>query len=85
MQQMVDIWTSFARTFDPNPDPAFLRAKGFSDSVAQFEKMSKWEPVTSRNVNGKPLRQLQAPSSSMVEFKEKEQCEFLGFPLDFFG
>ena len=84
MQQMVDVWTSFARTFNPNPDPAYLRAKGFPDTAAQFEKMSKWEPVTKDNVNWKPLRQLQW-DSFMTGFREKEQCGFLGFPLTFYG
>ncbi|KAK7682772.1 hypothetical protein QCA50_014155 [Cerrena zonata] len=84
MQQTVDIWTSFAHTHNPNPDPAFLIAKGFPDNAAQFKAMSKWEPVTIENVNGKPLRQLQSPSF-MTEFREKEQCEFLGFPLAFYG
>lgn len=85
MQQTVDIWTSFARTFNPNPDPAFLLAKGFPDSAAQFKSLSKWDPVTKDNVqHGKPLRQLEWPSS-MTVFKEQEQCEFLGFPLDFYG
>ena len=84
MQQMVDVWTSFARTFNPNPDPAYLRAKGFPDTAAQFEKMSKWEPVTKDNINGKPLRLLQW-DSFMTDFREKEQCGFLGFPLAFYG
>ncbi|KAK7682771.1 hypothetical protein QCA50_014154 [Cerrena zonata] len=84
MQQSVDIWTSFARTFNPNPDPAFLIAKGFPDTAAQFKAMSKWEPVTTKNVNGKPLRQLQSPSF-MSDFREQAQCEFLGFPLTFYG
>lgn len=84
MQQMVDIWTSFARTFNPNPDPAFLIAKGFPETAAQFKQMSKWEPVTKRNINGKPLRQLESPSF-MIDFKERAQCEFLGFPLTFYG
>ncbi|KAK7682729.1 hypothetical protein QCA50_014112 [Cerrena zonata] len=84
MQQSVDIWTSFARTFNPNPDPAFLIAKGFSETASQFKAMSKWEPVTTSNINGEPLRQLQSPSF-MIDFKERAQCEFLGFPLTFYG
>ncbi|CAL1710040.1 unnamed protein product [Somion occarium] len=72
MQQMVDIWTSFSRTFNPNPDLAFLIAKGFRESAAQLARQSRWNPVTEFNVNSKPLRQLQWPSF-MTNFKEKEQ------------
>ncbi|KAI0073619.1 carboxylesterase from carbohydrate esterase [Panus rudis PR-1116 ss-1] len=84
MQEMVDIWTSFARTFDPNPDLAFLRAKGFSDTAQQFAQQSKWTPVTKNSVGKKVVRQLQFPSF-MTEFRELDQCGFLNFPVTFYG
>ena len=82
MKISLDTWTSFARTFDPNPDPAFLAARGFTDVAAQLATESKWLPVTARNVNTAPLRQLQW-GSFMREFKEGSQCDFLNFSLDF--
>ncbi|KAI0073618.1 carboxylesterase from carbohydrate esterase [Panus rudis PR-1116 ss-1] len=85
MQQIVDQWTSFARTFNPNPDPAFLEAKGFTSAAQQFAAMSRWDPVTMENINygGGAVRQLDWPSY-MMPFKDVEQCEFLGFPLTYF-
>ncbi|EMD35536.1 hypothetical protein CERSUDRAFT_75111 [Gelatoporia subvermispora B] len=81
MQVTLDSWASFARTFNPNPDPAFLKARGFSGTAALIAKQSPWEPVTHANVNDKPLRVLQVPSFMDV-FSEAEQCEFMGLPLE---
>ena len=83
MQRMVDIWSSFARTFNPNPDHAFLAARGFTSTIAQLAAEPKWEPVTKQNVLGAPLRELQF-QSTMLPFGSQAQCDFLGFPLDFF-
>ena len=86
MRRMVDIWSAFARTFDPNPDPRFLAARGFTDTLAQLAREERWAPVGERDlrVGGRPVRELQW-ESAMVPFGERAQCEFLGFPLDFFG
>ncbi|KAI0760186.1 carboxylesterase from carbohydrate esterase [Fomes fomentarius] len=84
MQRMVDIWTSFARTFNPNPDPRFLAARGFTGTLQQLAKEEKWQPVTKANLHGKPVRELQW-NSFMTPFGEQAQCDFLSFPLDFFG
>ncbi|RDX47285.1 carboxylesterase from carbohydrate esterase [Lentinus brumalis] len=84
MQRMVDIWSSFARTFDPNPDPAFLAARGFTGTAQQLSRESKWQPVTKKNLGGNPVRELQW-ESFMTPFGQQAQCEFLGFPLTFYG
>lgn len=84
MQRMVDIWSSFARTFNTNPDHAFLAARGFTGTAAQLAAEPQWEPVTRTNLHGAPLRELQF-QSAMLPFGQQDQCAFLGFPLDFFG
>ncbi|KAI0819941.1 carboxylesterase from carbohydrate esterase [Trametes gibbosa] len=85
MQRMVDIWSSFARTFDPNPDPRFLAARGFTGTAQQLARESKWQPVTRANLrSGAPVRELQW-ESFMTPFGAQTQCEFLGFPLTFYG
>jgi hypothetical protein len=35
-QSIMDYWTSFARTHDPNPDAAYLRARGYVNTTAQI-------------------------------------------------
>ncbi|KAI9067005.1 carboxylesterase from carbohydrate esterase [Trametes sanguinea] len=84
MQRMVDVWSSFARTFNPNPDPRFLAARGFTGTAQQLAKESKWEPVTKANLRGSPVRELQW-ESFMTPFGQLEQCQFLGFPITFYG
>ena len=84
MQRMVDVWSSFARTFNPNPDPGFLSARGFTSTAQQLAAQPKWEPVTKANLHGKPVQQLQW-ESVMMPFGQQDQCEFLGFPLTFYG
>ncbi|KZT04484.1 carboxylesterase from carbohydrate esterase [Laetiporus sulphureus 93-53] len=84
MQQMVDVWTSFVRTYDPNPDKAFLSARGYNTTLAMFEQESAWEAVSSQTLTNAPLRTLQW-QSFMGAFAEQEQCEFLGYPLDYYG
>ncbi|TBU26957.1 carboxylesterase from carbohydrate esterase [Dichomitus squalens] len=84
MQRIVDVWSSFARTFNPNPDPGFLAARGFTSTAQQLAAQRKWEPVTKANLHGKPVQQLQW-ESVMVPFGQQEQCEFLGFPLTYYG
>ena len=86
MQRMVDIWSSFARTYDPNPDPRFLAARGFTGTAAQLAREPRWAPVTNASLGplGRPLRELQW-ESVMLPFGNRERCEFLGFPLTFYG
>ncbi|KAI0739014.1 carboxylesterase from carbohydrate esterase [Daedaleopsis nitida] len=84
MQRMVDIWSSFARTFDPNPSPRFLAARGLTGTAQQLAREEKWQPVTKANLHANPVRELQWVSA-MTEFGDQAQCDFLGFPLTFFG
>lgn len=84
MQMSLDTWTAFARTFNPNPDPAFLRARGFTTSEVNFAKQEKWNPVTKSTIGEQPLRILEFPSK-MDGFRELPQCDFMGFSLNHFG
>ncbi|KAJ7648115.1 cholinesterase [Roridomyces roridus] len=78
-QITVDIWTSFARTFDPNPSPAFLAARGFSGTAAALKEWGLWQEAGS----SVPVRVLDWPSRGSA-WMEHEQCDLLGFPLDFY-
>lgn len=84
-QVIVDQWTSFARTFDPNPEPAFLEARGYTTTTEALKAWGAWEEVGAANRNGtNVLRLLDVPSSS-VEWLEQAQCDVLGFGLNFYG
>lgn len=80
----MDTWTAFGRTYNPNPDPSFLKSRGYTTSAAAFAKQSKWEQATKSSLRGTPLRILEVPSK-MDGFRELPQCDFLGFSLNHFG
>ncbi|KAF9070262.1 cholinesterase [Rhodocollybia butyracea] len=84
-QVIVDQWTSFARTFDPNPELAFLEARGYTTTTEALRAWGAWEEVGAANRNGtNVLRLLDVPSSN-IEWLEQAQCDVLGFGLDFYG
>lgn len=78
-QFILDSWTSFARSYNPNPDRRFLRARNYLNTIEAVEKSGAWEPARHRNM----VRQLQWPSKQ-VGFRDVEQCTALGFPLDLY-
>lgn len=82
-QFILDSWTSFARTYNPNPDPAFLKARGYTNTSMELERAGEWSPVTKSNVGKLAMRQLQWPSKQ-VDFRDVEQCEALGWPLEYY-
>lgn len=83
-QFTVDTWSAFARTYDPNPDPAYLEARGFANTTAELQRSgSKWMPVTSDSLT---LRLLEYPSSqeSFGIYDGQAECRALGFGIDYF-
>lgn len=79
-QFVLDSWTSFARTWDPNPDRGFLEARGFTNTSMELEGAGLWEPVKEGSFT---LRELQWPSYQ-AEFGHENQCGVLGYPLDYY-
>lgn len=79
-QFAVDSRTSFARTYNPNPDGGFLEARGYANSSLEMKIAGKWRPISGE---GLTMRQLQW-SSYQTEWPEQKQCEVLGLPLDYF-
>jgi len=80
MQLAVDYWAAFARTGDPNPDPAYLKARGHWHTLSQVEKTGIWEPVNA----AKPTMRLLQWNGGQIPFGEGEVCKALGAPLDVF-
>lgn len=79
-QMVVDAWASFARTFDPNPAPGFLAARGYSNTSAVLEAAGRWLPATSGNAT---LRALAWPPYQ-GPFREEAQCDALDLPLTYY-
>jgi carboxylesterase type B len=78
---MLDSFTAFARTRDPNPDAGFLAARGF-DSTSEALKASggRWEPTA----DGKTTMRVLDWPSYQAPFRELDQCEGLGLGLGYF-
>ncbi|KAF2019380.1 cholinesterase [Aaosphaeria arxii CBS 175.79] len=79
-QYIVDTWTAFARGGDPNPNMGFLRARGFLNTSSAIERTDPWLPV---QPGASTLRILDKDVRN-EGFRELEQCDVLGYPLDFF-
>ena len=74
---IVDYWTSFARTGNPNPNEAWLEARGYTSTIEQMD--GQWKPVTSQEQN---LRWLDwGAAEKTVGFQDLKQCEAIGVPL----
>lgn len=84
MQRMVDVWTSFARTYNPNPATEYLTVRGYNTTLAGLAAEAPWEQVTTSNFNTSALRTLQWTSIN-TGFAEQPQCDYLGYPLNYYG
>ncbi|KAI1376724.1 alpha/beta-hydrolase [Hypoxylon crocopeplum] len=80
-QFVVDAFSSFARSFNPNPDVGFLEARGYKSSLAEVRRAGEWRPSTSGGAM--TMRTLQWPSFQ-GPFPEATQCEALGLGLDYY-
>lgn len=78
-QFILDSWSSFARTADPNPDVGYLQARRYQSTQLELQRSGKWLPVEDGNWS---LRRLQWPSVQ-APFDELDQCTALGLPLDY--
>lgn len=82
-QYVLDSWTSFARTHDPNPDLAYLEAREYTNTSEAVRKAGTWKPVQ-KGGGGLTKRLLQRESVDLP-FGEVEQCRVLGLPLDYYA
>ncbi|KAH6715868.1 cholinesterase [Leptodontidium sp. MPI-SDFR-AT-0119] len=80
-QFILDSWASFARSYNPNPNKGLLKARGYTNTLKELEMAGEWKPV---RTGGQDMRQLQWPSKQ-VDFRDVEQCEALGWPLDYYS
>ncbi|KAI1337507.1 Alpha/Beta hydrolase protein [Xylariaceae sp. FL0016] len=79
-QLVLDTFASFARTFDPNPDPALLAARRYTSTAEELEGSGRWLASLKDEMT---LRTLQWPSFQ-GPFNELEQCKALDLGLDYY-
>lgn len=83
-QLTLDSFASFARTYDPNPDRAFLEARGFASTLAAVERAGKWEPAVDGDLKLKVFDWPEEEGNLMEGFRSIKQCEWLGLGLDYY-
>ena len=81
-QVSVDIWGSFARTFNPTPSDAFLAARGYTNTTLALHQVGQWPAITPSTKT--PLRIMDVPLSNSP-WLDQAQCAFLGYPATLFG
>lgn len=82
-QFIVDTWSAFARSYDPNPSMAYLEARGFTNTSREIQRRGTWSPVKDGDYT---LRLLEYPSSEFDfwVYGSQAQCDAVGFPLDYY-
>jgi hypothetical protein len=79
-QLVLDSFSSFTRTHDPNPSASFLSARGYTNTSKIVATTGKWAPVTKSKDT---LRLLNWPPQQSG-FLELEQCKLLGLPVTYY-
>jgi hypothetical protein len=80
-QLVVDYWTAFGRTQDPNPDKGYLKARGFVQTLEQVEEFGRWKELTN---DGNEVRLLQLGGRDIHYLDDGPQCASLGYPIDYY-
>ncbi|KAE8556169.1 hypothetical protein TMatcc_003500 [Talaromyces marneffei ATCC 18224] len=73
-----DMWTSFAKTGDPNPDIEYLSTRGYRPSEHYFT-MFRFEEYSTA---GKGVMNLEWPRPSFSDLPDRKHCSVLGMTLD---
>ncbi|CAI4212615.1 unnamed protein product [Parascedosporium putredinis] len=78
-QLVMDYWTSLAHTGDPNPNEAYLEARGYWSTLEQVRAVGGWKAAAAGEPN---LMNLQWDGGHEA-LPERDQCDALGIELDF--
>ncbi|KAL8392183.1 hypothetical protein RB595_002390 [Gaeumannomyces hyphopodioides] len=87
---VVDQWAAFAHALDPNPDRAYLRARGYWSTLARVEAQEPWARADApaavagdKEEDARRIRLLQY-ESRMDGYVGLDRCGVLGMPLTWF-
>ncbi|KAI7773333.1 crystal protein [Diaporthe eres] len=80
-QLTLDSFTSFVRTYDPNPDGGLLEARRYTNTSEELERAGAWRPATKGDLTLRALTW----ESYQDSFRESQQCEALGLPLTYWA
>ena len=74
---------SFVRSGDPNPDLKYLQVRGYDKVIEGVKNYGQWSQVDGGKKSGDEVRLLDWPSTN-TGYVDVEQCNWLGYPLDYY-
>jgi carboxylesterase type B len=74
---------SFVRSGDPNPDLKYLQVRGYDKVIEGVKNYGQWNQVDGGKKSGDEVRLLDWPSVN-AGYVDVEQCNWLGYPLDYY-
>ncbi|KZO97262.1 cholinesterase [Calocera viscosa TUFC12733] len=81
-QSILDRWSSFIRSYNPNPNPAYLTVRGYTNMYSTLVQQGTWHPVGA--AQGKEIRVLSVPEGTKP-WQEVDQCQAMNLSLSTFG
>ncbi|KAH8636429.1 hypothetical protein IG631_08264 [Alternaria alternata] len=82
-QLVTSYFAAFIRGGDPNPSLKYLDVRGYDKVIEGVKKYGQWGQVDATRKTGDEIRLLDWPSKS-AGFQDVEQCDWLGYPLDYY-
>ncbi|KAH8730679.1 Alpha/Beta hydrolase protein [Phaeosphaeriaceae sp. PMI808] len=83
VQLATSYFGAFIRSGNPNPDLRYLDQRGYSKVIEGVKKNGQWAEVDANQKGSDEVRLLDWPSKS-TGFVDVKQCEWLGYPLDYY-
>ncbi|KAF1832099.1 alpha/beta-hydrolase [Decorospora gaudefroyi] len=80
-QLVSSYFAAFIRGSDPNPSLRYLYARGYDKVIEGVKNFGTWGQVEDKT--GNEIRLLDWPSKS-APFQDVPQCDWLGYPLDYY-
>jgi carboxylesterase type B len=80
VQLVSGYFASFVKTGQPNPDARYLSVRGYDKTIEGVRKSGQWQQVQGKQG---PIKHLDFPSPNSG-FVDTEQCEWLGYGLDYY-
>lgn len=82
-QLVTSYFGSFVRNGDPNPDLKYLQVRGYDKVIEGVKNYGQWNQVAGGKKSGDEVRLLDWPSKN-TGYVDVEQCNWLGYPLDYY-
>lgn len=84
-QVVTGYWGEFVKSGQPNPDPEYLRIRGYFKTLEAVQNNGEWEAIEPDTVADRgQVMQLDYPLSTSTGWVDVEQCSFLNYSLEYY-